>query len=89
MYAGLISEGFPLYSQSVKTGKGNYFFSNVQFKKNHKAYKQTVKYGLFKFLNVAKNCCWRNTGIRFNVFDFKTTILKMLKDLKENMDKKN
>ena len=31
---------------------------------------------------------WQNTGIRFNVFDFKTTILKMLKDLKENMDKK-
>lgn len=26
MYAGLISEGFPLNSQSVKTGRDNYFF---------------------------------------------------------------
>lgn len=44
MYAGLISEGFPLHSQSVKNWKVNYFFSNVQFKKNHKAYRETGKY---------------------------------------------
>lgn len=48
MYAGLISEGFPLHSQSVKTGRDNYFFKCPIKKKNHKAYIKTGKYDSIK-----------------------------------------